>query len=215
MNENNFKLNEYFNSGKQFLKLKLRPFINKNLRQAIGSGNKINLVLRKKYFPKDIYIQELYNEAFASMYSNLQNSCLSIVLILFEYSTKKIYKKIFGKKNDNWNNVLAELIKFYSKIAPNPIRKEILIQIQYYQQKVRNAQLHGNFIQLIENNTEFYHEGFNILCGDKKLFKLKYQDFIHGKKKDDIRYDVQLSISNYCFAIMNMFLLEFRNELSE
>ncbi|MCK4859695.1 MAG: hypothetical protein KAS87_03945 [Candidatus Omnitrophica bacterium] len=198
----------YFKDSKKFLS-DIKVFINNNLDLALTQET--NKMIKKKFFPKDKIIRDLYNELFACYYSNLHNASLSVAMELLEYMSKKLYSKVFETEypKKDWSVVLNKLIKYFEG-KKDYIGKEILQYIDSYRKKVRNAQNHGNLLQLVEENTVFYHKAINIFTGEKTEYPLKYKKEIHGesnflKAKDEI----QNQGTNFSIFLTNAFIVHF------
>ena len=199
---------KYFKDSKKFLE-NIKDFINKNIDSALTQET--NKVIKEEYFPKDKTIRELYNEIFACYYSNLHNASLSLAMELLEYLSKKKYSEFlktdYPKKE--WAKVLSEL-KDYCKDKKDKIGEEILGYVDDYRKKVRNAQNHGNIIQLVEENSVFYHNAINVFTGEKVEYPLKYKKEIHGESnflraKDEI----QNQGTNFSIFLINGFIAHF------
>lgn len=198
---------KYFETSKKFLE-NIKEYINKNLNSSLKQET--NFKIKKEYFPDDKTIRELYNELFACYYSNLHNASLSLAMELLEYMSKKLYSIVFESKypRKDWSMVLIELIEYFGKQKDN-IGKEILQNVDNYRGKVRNAQNHGNLLQLVENNSLFYHNAINKF-GEKVEYPLKYKKEIHGessflKAKDEI----QNQGTNASIFLINCFIIHF------
>ena len=199
---------KYFKDSKKFLG-EIKLFINKNIDSALTQET--NKVIKEEFFPKDKTIRELYNEIFACYYSNLHNGSLSLAMELLEYLSKKKYSEIFKTEypKKDWAKVLNEL-KDYCKNNKDQIGEEILGYVDDYRKKVRNAQNYGNIIQLVEENSVFYHNAINIFTGEKVEYPLKYKKEIHGelnffKAKDEI----QNQGTNFSIFLINGFIVHF------
>lgn len=198
---------KYLKDSKKFLE-NIKEHINKNLNLSLKQET--NLVIKEEYFPDDKTIRELYNELFACYYSNLHNASLSLAMELLEYLSKKLYSIIFESKypRKDWAIILNRLIKYFEE-QKDSLSKEILQNIDNYRNKVRNAQNHGNLLQLVENNSVFYHNATNIF-GEKVKYPLRYKKEIHGelsflKAKDEI----QNQGTNASIFLINCFIIHF------
>lgn len=198
----------YFQDSRKFLG-NIKVFINKNLDSALTQ--KTNKIIKDEFFPKDRIIRELYNELFACYYSNLHNASLSIAMELLEYMSKKLYSIVFRSTypKKDWSVILIKLINHFEE-QKDITGKEILEYVDNYRKKVRNAQNHGNILQLVEENSVFYHNAINVFTGKKLEYPLKYKKEIHGesnflKAKDEI----QNQGTNFSIFLTNSFIVHF------
>jgi hypothetical protein len=199
---------KYFKSSKKFLK-DIKEFINKNIDSALAQVT--NIVIKEEYFPKDKIIREMYNEIFACYYSNLHNASLSLAMELLEYLSKKKYSEFFkiDYPKKRWAKVLIEL-RDYCKDKNDKIGKEIIRSVDGYRKKVRNAQNHGNIMQLVEKNSVFYHNALNVLTGEKIELPLKYKKEIHGESNFlRAKKEIQNQGTNFSIFLINGFITHF------
>lgn len=198
----------FFKDSEEFIK-EIKLNINKNLNSSLKQGT--NKIIKKEFFPHDKIIRGLYNEIFACYYSNLHNASLSLSMELLEYLSRKKYSEFFKTDYPKkcWAKVLSEL-KDYCRNKKDLIGEEILRYVDDYRNKVRNAQNHGNIMQLVEDNSVFYHKAINVFTKETIEYPIKYKKEIHGESNFlKAKEEIQNKGTNFSIFLTNTFIVHF------
>lgn len=190
---------------------KIRTSVNRNIRNMLyDEPENILYPIPKKYLPAESYLRGLYNDAYFCLYAGLLFASLNTCCTIFERITRDFYVHFIPDgKSTKWGNMLGELKNTKKvKIENQTDFNMVLDDIDEVRTTIRNLLLHGKIDDYIQN-TELLHNAIRLPDFKKCYVKLKYDERLHGTKKQDILQERLITDTHNMILFISIIIVKY------